>query len=73
MNDVDKRWLSVSEAAAYLGCSRNMLDKDRLEGESTMHIPFTRLGRLIRYDRHDLDKYLETLKTTGASINGNDR
>lgn len=51
------RWLSVEEAARYLGCSRNFLDKDRV---TQLHgIPFTRLGRHIRYDRLKLDSFLE--------------
>jgi len=39
------RWLSPGEAAGYLGCSKNFLDKDR----TYFHrLPFTRLGRAIR-------------------------
>lgn len=53
----DRRWLSVDEAAHYLGCSKNFLDKDRV---TRLHgIPFTRLGRHIRYDRLKLDAFLE--------------
>lgn len=51
------RWLTVEEAARYLGCSRNFLDKDRV---SRLHgIPYSRLGRHIRYDRIRLDAFLE--------------
>lgn len=54
------RWLSPQQAAEYLGCSRNFLDKDRL---TQLHsIPFARLGRHIRYDRADLDLFLENSK-----------
>lgn len=57
-----KRWLNVAEAAAYLGCSRNFLDKDRI---TKLHgIRFSRLGRHVRYDREDLDAFLEAHKGT---------
>ena len=54
------RWLTVSQAAQYLRCSKNFLDRNRI---SKVHrIPFARLGRVIRYDIHDLDAYLEGTK-----------
>jgi excisionase family DNA binding protein len=56
----DNRWLTVTEAAAHLRCSRNFLDKDRL---SHLHgIPFSRLGRHIRYSVHELNAFLEANK-----------
>ncbi len=55
---IPSNWLTVCQAADYLGCSRNFLDKDRL---SRLHgIPFSRLGRHIRYSRDALDAYLES-------------
>lgn len=60
----ERRWLSVAEAAAYLGCSRNFLDKDRI---GKLHgIRFSRLGRHVRYDRADLDAFLEASKEQPA-------
>ena len=56
-----KRWLSPEEAARYLGCSRNFLDKDRIQ--RLHNIPFGRLGRHVRYDVCDLDRWLESSKT----------
>lgn len=61
-----RRWLSVAEAAAYLGCSRNFLDKDR--GTKLHGIRFTRLGRHVRYDREDLDAFLESFKEQPADL-----
>lgn len=58
--DTPKRWLSVTEAAQYLSCSRNFLDKDRV---TRLHgIRFSRLGRHVRYDVEDLDAFLEASK-----------
>jgi len=51
------RWLTTEEAAKYIGCSKNFLDKDRI---TRLHdIPFSKLGRHIRYDSFELDEYLE--------------
>ncbi len=64
-SDTIKRWLNVTEATAYLGCSRNFLDKDRV---TRLHgIRFTRLGRHVRYDREDLDAFLEAYKEDSTS------
>ena len=62
---LQKRWLNTDQAAEYLGCSRNFLDKNRLT--RIRQIPFTRLGRVIRYDVFDLDAYLEAAKVTAAN------
>lgn len=51
-------WFTTQEAAAYLGCSRNFLDKDRMTG--LLGIPFSKLGRHIRYSREALDAYLKS-------------
>lgn len=59
------RWLNSGEAAEYLGCSKNFLDKDRQFG--TCGIPFSRLGRCVKYDVRDLDAYLESNKSIRAS------
>ena len=61
------RWLTPSKAAEYLGCSRAFLDKDRTERIHS--IPFARLGRHIRYDRADLDAFLERNKESGGRNN----
>jgi len=55
-----RRWLSPQQAADYLDCSRNFLDRDRLTRLDG--IPFAKLGRHIRYDIADLDAYLERTK-----------
>lgn len=61
-----KDWLTVPEAAEYLGCSRSMLDKDRVTG--LLGIPFSRLGRHIRYSRKALDAYLEANSTIATEV-----
>jgi hypothetical protein len=51
-----KTYFSSAEAAAYLGCSRSLLDKARVYGLPA--IPFTSIGRRIVYRKNDLDGYL---------------
>lgn len=64
--EYSKCWLTVAEAAAYLKCSRNFLDKDRL---TKLHgIRFSRLGRHVRYDREDLDAFLESYKEQPVDV-----
>ena len=60
------RWLTTKQAAEYLGCSAAFLEKERV---SRLHgIPFSRLGRHIRYDKIDLDTYLEQNKEGTAPL-----
>lgn len=66
ISDTTRTWLTVPEAAEYLGCSRSMLDKDRVTG--LLGIPFFRLGRHIRYSRKALDAYLESTCSTTAEV-----
>ena len=63
LTPMKRRWLDSAEAAAYLGCSKNFLDKDRIQ---LRRIPFTRLGRLVKYDIHDLDAFLADAKVAPA-------
>ena len=68
--EIPQRWLPTEDAAIYLDCSRNFLDKDR---QTRLHgIPFSRLGRHIRYDVADLDAFLERTKTQGGSMGNAD-
>ena len=59
--ELKKRWLTTKEAAAYLDCHPGTLAEDRLSGRRG--IPFSRLGRVARYDVTELDKYLEARRT----------
>lgn len=53
------KWLSATEAVAYLrlpsiGSLRNLVYRRR--------IPFTKCGRKLRFDREELDRFLESSK-----------
>ena len=64
LNPLQRRWLSVSEAAEYIGCCRSTLDKDR--SARTHGIPFSKFGRVVRYDLEALDAFLQSKKVEGA-------
>ena len=57
--DAKKRWLDVQEAAAYLGLSPKTLRNWLYEKKC----PFKarKLGKLIRFDKEEIDKVMEAL------------
>jgi len=63
--DNASEWMTVKEAAAYLGCSRSFLNFHRYTEK--VLLPYSRLGRRIRYRKSDLDAFLEknTVKEIG--------
>lgn len=52
-----KRYMSTEEASKYLGVSKAFLDKARSTG--LVGIPFLRVGRLVKYDRHAIDSWIQ--------------
>lgn len=57
-----KRWLTTEEVEAEYGFSKPALAKDR--STRLIGFPYVRVGRSIRYDRNDLDAFLEARKVT---------
>ena len=55
----EARLLNTKQAAAYLGLSVPTL---REWASMRIHLPIVRLGRAVRYDRRDLDAYIESMK-----------
>lgn len=54
-------------AAAYLGCSIHKLQRDRRIGSP---VPFIKIGRSVRYDIDDLEKYIQQQTFTSTSAYG---
>ncbi|VAW71644.1 hypothetical protein MNBD_GAMMA12-1144 [hydrothermal vent metagenome] len=55
----NKRFLTTTEAAHYIGMSKAFLERDRWAGA---RIPFVRMGsRAIRYDIEMLDQYINSM------------
>lgn len=59
-----KRWLSPSELAEEYGISTSSQSKFRMKSNSS-NLPFSKIGKYIRYDRVAIDKWLEDHKIQG--------
>lgn len=55
-NEIRRERLTEAETAHYIGMSRPWLRLQRMRGTGPTYI---KLGRAVRYDIRDLDKWLE--------------
>jgi len=53
-----KRWLSPDNLAEEYGFSKSSQSKMRMQSSNSA-IPFSKVGKYIRYDRVAIDKWLE--------------
>lgn len=66
MNNLhSKRWLTPSDVEEEFGFSKSTQAKMRMASNSS-NIPFSKIGKYIRYDRIELDKWLEDHKIQGG-------
>src|SRR5262245_58237611 len=65
-----RRYLGVQEAAIYLGLTETAIRQRIKRG----NIPFIRDGVTVRFDMHDLDRYMAAHKVvrTGEAEHGED-
>lgn len=61
---VDKRWLDPSELEITYGFSKSTQAKMRMVSNGS-NIPFSKIGKYIRYDRIAIDKWLEEHQVGG--------
>ena len=59
-----KRWLSPSDLELEYGFSKSTQSKMRMASNSST-IPFSKIGKYIRYDRITIDKWLENHQVGG--------
>lgn len=59
-----KRWLSPSELETEYGFSKSTQSKMRMQSSSST-IPFSKVGKFVKYDRVAIDKWLEQHKVQG--------
>lgn len=52
-----------TEAAKYIGMSVEFLRADRMKAK---RIPYLKIGRSVRYDQNDLDRFKEACKVSAA-------
>ena len=66
INLENKRWLNPSELEVGFGFSKSAQAKMRMASSSST-IPFSKIGgKYIRYDRVEIDKWLESHQVQGA-------
>ena len=59
---MEKRLLSVEETAAYLGLSkRTIYNQVHRKTKNPFPVKCKRLGKLVKFDRQDLDKFIKSL------------
>jgi len=59
---IQRRLLSVEEAATYLGLSpRTIYNGVHRKTKNPFPVPVKRIGKLVKFDREDLDKFIESL------------
>ncbi|MEA2018820.1 MAG: helix-turn-helix domain-containing protein [Campylobacterota bacterium] len=61
---LSKRWLSPDDLFIILGISKSSQAKMRMVSNSST-IPFSKVGKYIRYDRHLIDAWLEQHQVQG--------
>ena len=55
---MEEKYLTVTEAAEYLGLSEHTLNKWRCE--PVQNLRFSKFGKYVRYKKSVLDRYLKT-------------
>lgn len=58
LNLEQKRWLTPDELEVEYGFSKSTQAKMRMVSTRST-LPFSKIGRYIRYDRHQIDEWLE--------------
>ena len=60
--EFERRLLTVEEAAAYLGIKpRTIYNQVGPKAKNPFPVRAKRIGKLVRFDIRDLEKYVETL------------
>ena len=65
-NFTQKRWLSPSELENEYGFSKSTQAKMRMANSSST-LPFSKVGKFIRYDRHLMDVWLSDHQVQGEA------
>lgn len=66
MESTQKRWLNPSDLEQEYGFSKSSQSKMRMTSNSSS-LPFTKIGaKYIRYDRYQIDKWLEEHQVQGV-------
>ena len=66
-NILQKRWLTPEDLKQEYGFSKSTQAKMRMASNSST-LPFSKIGKYIRYDRHAIDRWLEEHQVQGCSV-----
>jgi len=70
---MDRRLLDVKAAAAYLSISaRTLYNGIAPKSKNPFPVKPKRIGKLVRFDIRDLDRYVDSLDSTSTEILQND-
>ena len=58
----EKRWLTPNELEELFDIKRSTQAKLRMKRK----IPFSKFGKFIRYDKYEIDRWLENHKVVGT-------
>ncbi|MFH1367934.1 MAG: helix-turn-helix domain-containing protein [Elusimicrobiota bacterium] len=61
---MEKRLLNITEASEYLGIKKNTL----YGWVCYRKIPYVKIGRLLKFDKHDIDKWIDKKKVKAGSF-----
>ena len=64
-----KKYFRTDSAAEYIVCAKSTLEKKRVTGDGP---PFLKVGRVVLYDRDDLDAWLSSKRRTSTSDAGSE-
>ncbi len=68
-NILQKRWLNPSELQREYGFSKSSQAKMRMSSNAST-LPFSKIGKFIRYDRKAIDIWLEEHQIQGEAYYG---
>jgi len=61
----EHRWLSPDDLETILGFSKSTQAKMRMASNSST-LPFSKISKYIRYDRYEIDRWLEAHQVQGV-------
>ena len=67
-NRVEKRWLSTTETANYLGYSKDSIDFMVKKGEFIVNIHYYQVERKRMFDKQSLDKWVMGITSNNDSV-----
>ena len=67
-NRVEKRWLSTTETAHYLGYSKDSIEKKKKKGEFIVNVHYYQVERKRMFDKQALDKWVMGITSNNDSV-----